>query len=30
MNMAVPAIDYLTQPHIVGHNEDDDNPGDRL
>ena len=21
MNMAVPAIDYLTQPHIVGHNE---------
>lgn len=27
MNMAVPAIDYLTQPHIVGHNEDDDNPG---
>ncbi len=27
MNMAVPAIDYLTQPHIVGHNEDDDSPG---
>lgn len=23
MNMAVPAIDYLTQPHIVGHTEDD-------
>jgi electron transport complex protein RnfD len=21
MNMAVPAIDYMTQPHIVGHNE---------
>ncbi len=21
MNMAVPAIDYLTRPHIVGHNE---------
>ena len=27
MNMAVPAIDYMTQPHIVGHNEDDDSPG---
>jgi len=27
MNMAVPAIDYLTQPHIVGHNEDDDGLG---
>jgi electron transport complex protein RnfD len=24
MNMAVPAIDYLTQPHIVGHNEGSD------
>ena len=24
MNMAVPAIDYMTQPHIVGHNESDD------
>lgn len=24
MNMAVPAIDYLTQPHIVGHNDEDD------
>lgn len=23
MNMAVPAIDYLTQPHIVGHYEDE-------
>ena len=22
MNMAVPAIDYLTQPHIVGHTDD--------
>lgn len=22
MNMAVPAIDYLTQPHIVGHNDE--------
>ena len=27
MNMAVPAIDYMTQPHIVGHNEDDESPG---
>jgi electron transport complex protein RnfD len=27
MNMAVPAIDYLTQPHIVGHYEDDDSAG---
>jgi electron transport complex protein RnfD len=26
MNMAVPAIDYLTRPHIVGH---DDSGGDR-
>ena len=24
MNMAVPAIDYMTQPHIVGHTEDGD------
>ena len=24
MNMAVPAIDYMTQPHIVGHVEGDD------
>jgi electron transport complex protein RnfD len=24
MNMAVPAIDYMTQPHIVGHVEDGD------
>ncbi len=24
MNMAVPAIDYMTQPHIVGHYEGDD------
>lgn len=24
MNVAVPAIDYLTQPHIVGHNDEDD------
>lgn len=23
MNMAVPAIDYMTQPHIVGHYEDE-------
>jgi electron transport complex protein RnfD len=21
MNMAVPAIDYLTRPHIIGHDE---------
>ena len=21
MNMAVPAIDYLTRPHIVGHDD---------
>jgi electron transport complex protein RnfD len=26
MNMAVPAIDYLTQPHIIGHNEGGDGP----
>ncbi len=26
MNMAVPAIDYLTQPHIVGHYEGRDPP----
>jgi electron transport complex protein RnfD len=26
MNMAVPAIDYLTQPHIVGHNEGSSKP----
>ena len=26
MNMAVPAIDYLTQPHIVGHVDDGDEP----
>ena len=26
MNMAVPAIDYMTQPHIVGHYEDSDSP----
>ena len=26
MNMAVPAIDYLTQPHIIGHNEGSDGP----
>jgi len=25
MNMAVPAIDYLTRPHIVGHDDSDDN-----
>ncbi len=24
MNMAVPAIDYLTRPHIVGHEDSDD------
>lgn len=24
MNMAVPAIDYLTRPHIVGHDDDGD------
>lgn len=24
MNVAVPAIDYLTQPHIVGHYDEDD------
>ena len=27
MNMAVPAIDYLTRPHIVGHDEGDDAVG---
>lgn len=26
MNMAVPAIDYMTQPHIVGHYDEDDGP----
>jgi electron transport complex protein RnfD len=25
MNMAVPTIDYLTRPHIVGHDDSDDN-----
>jgi electron transport complex protein RnfD len=27
MNMAVPAIDYLTRPHIVGHDERDNADG---
>ena len=27
MNMAVPAIDYLTRPHIVGHREESDADG---
>ena len=27
MNMAVPAIDYLTRPHIVGHDEGEDSVG---
>ncbi len=27
MNMAVPAIDYLTRPHIVGHSTKDDGHG---
>ena len=26
MNVAVPAIDYLTQPHIVGHYDGDEDP----
>jgi len=26
MNMAVPAIDYLTRPHIVGHDLEDESP----
>lgn len=26
MNMSVPAIDYLTQPHIVGHYDEDGGP----
>ncbi|RZV34254.1 MAG: RnfABCDGE type electron transport complex subunit D [Chromatiales bacterium] len=27
MNMAVPAIDYLTRPHIVGHDDGEDGSG---
>jgi hypothetical protein len=26
MNVAVPAIDYMTRPHIVGHYDAEDNP----
>jgi len=26
MNMATPAIDYITRPHIVGHSRRSDNP----